>query len=207
MAAGDNVFDDLFGGDTTRTALLLIDYQVDVCAAGGKMVSQDDAVLSRFRQAREMAGSLLAAARRHGVPRFHVTHLYEPGYPELRHDKLSGMASYMMQKEAFVRGTPGAAIVDEVAPIAGEAVLAKTSISPFATTDLAVRLQRQQIDTVVIAGVVTHYAVLATTLAATDRGYHAVVVADACTSGNHDNHEAALGILGPLADIWRDPWS
>ena len=171
------------------------------------MVSQEPEVLARFARCRAVAGDLLAAARRHEVPRFHVFHAFDPGYPELNRDRLSGMASYMVDQGAFVRGTPGAEIVSEVAPSADEPQLRKTSISPFHTTDLAVRLQRAQVDTVIIAGVVTHYAVLAATMDAVDRGYHAIIVADACASGNPQRHETALAILAPLADIWRDPWS
>jgi nicotinamidase-related amidase len=206
MSASDNVFDQLVTG-LERTALVLIDFQADVCGQGGRMVSQDDAVLGRFRRCREVAGQLLAAARRHDMPRFHVTHVFQPGYPELNHDRLSSMQSYMIDKGAFLADSDGASIVPEVAPATGEVVLQKTSISPFETTDLTVRLRRAGVDGVLIAGVVTHYAVLAATIGATDRGYRATVVADACASGTPERHETALAILGPLADIWRDPWT
>ncbi len=188
--------------DVHRTAFLFLDFQVDVCGEGGRMMSQDPDVLARFQRARDNAAALLHTARgRDESFVAHVVHRFAPGYPELAGARPTGMARHMMSKGAFVAGTPGADVVPELQPGPDEPCLAKTSISPFETTDLAARLQRRRIDTVVLCGVVTHYVVLATAFAAGDRGYRVVVASDGCASGTPSRHDTALAILGPLTDI------
>jgi nicotinamidase-related amidase len=186
-----------------RSAVLFIDFQVDVCAEGGAMVSQTPEVLDRFLSARQEAKRLLEAARGANDPFVvHVQHVFEEGYPEL--DGMAhvpGMFGYVRKQGAFLADSSGAEIVPELAPAPGETVLRKTSISAFATTDLDVRLRRRHIDTVVIAGVVTHYAVLGTAMAAADQGYHVIVPRTTCTSGSEETHHTALSILGPLTTV------
>jgi nicotinamidase-related amidase len=192
--------------DLSRTALLLLEYQVDVCAAGGKMVNQDEAVLARFLDARRTAGEALFACRSGRLPGLHLLHVgngFEPGYPELRDARQSAFTQYMQMSGAFVRGEPGAAFVPEVEPAADEAVLWKHTISSFVGTDLPAWLNRRSIDTVVLAGVVTHYAVLSAAISAFDLGYRVLILEDACMSGDIARHETALEILEPLVERLR----
>lgn len=189
--------------DIKQSALLFLDFQVDVCDAGGKMVSQDADVLQHFMTARNQASRLLEQARA-ADPKpliVHAMHVYQPGYPELQGSELSGMESYVIEKNAFIEGSKGAGIVDELAPLDGECLLKKHSLSPFATTELDLILQRHAIATVILAGVVTHYAILATAFAAYDLGYSAIVLQDCCMSGNPDTHRVALDILKPVARV------
>lgn len=192
--------------DLSRTALLMLDFQVDVCGAGGRMVNQDEAVLARFMDARRTAGEALLAYRGGRLPGLHLLHVghgFEPGYPELQGARQSAFTQYIQMSGAFVRGEPGAAFVPEVEPAADEAVLWKRTISPFAGTDLTGWLNRRGVDTVVLAGVVTHYAVLATAVAAFDLGYRVLILEDACMAGDPARHETALAILEPLAERLR----
>jgi len=190
--------------EAARTAALFIDFQVDVCGAGGRMVRQDASVLDRFQAARDQAARLLQHVREvPGVFVVHVVHLFDPGYPELAGAHLHGMFRTVMSQGAFVQGSAGAAVVPELAPREGETLLRKTSISVFETTDLDVRLRRRDVATVVICGVVTHYAVLGATLSASDRGYRVVVPEDGCSSGSTERHESALAVMQPLAEVTR----
>ena len=192
--------------DLSRTALLFLDFQVDVCGAGGRLVNQDETVLARFMDARRTAGEALLACRSGRLPGLwllHVGHGFAPGYPELRGARQSAFTQYIQMSGAFVRGEPGAAFVPEVAPAADEAVLWKRTISPFAGTELTGWLNQRSIDTVVLAGVVTHYAVLGTALSAFDLGYRVIILEDACMAGDPARHESALAILEPLAEQVR----
>ena len=107
----------------------------------------------------------------------------------------------MQSKAAFVSNGPGAAWVPELRPRSDETVLSKTTISAFAATSLDRWLRKRTVDTVAIAGVVTHFAVLAATLAAYDLGYRAIVLEDCCASADPERHNAALSILRPLAEV------
>lgn len=188
-----------------RTALIFMDFQQDVCAAGGRMLSQNPELLERFGTCRKNAGAALTAVRAMEDGRrpwvFHVAHGFEAGYPELHGARTNGMVRYMKATGAFVRGQEGTRFVEELTPGPGEQVLWKTTIDPFRSTALATSLLRRGIDTVVLSGVVTHFVVLATALSASDQGFRTVVLSDACMSGDLQRHELALGILAPLVEV------
>lgn len=188
--------------DRDRSALLLLDFQRDVCAPGGRMLSPDPEVQARFAAAIATAATILAAARAARLRTIHVRHAFAPGHPELlglRHR--TGMQRYMIGQGAFVDGAPGSEIVAPLVPIAGEAVLRKTTISPFASTDLGERLAAAGVETVVLTGFVTHYVVYTTAVAASDLGLRVVVVRDACASANPETHATVLSVLGPIAEL------
>ena len=188
--------------DATRAAVLFIDFQRDVCAEGGRMVSQDAEVLARFLATRQAAGALLNRLRAQAQPRHvFIEHIYAPGYPELDGVRHVGMDEYVIAQGAFERGSAGAAWVPELTPQPGEVVFSKSTISAFADPGLDRWLRRRGIDHVAISGVVTHYAVLAASLAAVDLGYRVSVLKDCCAAADPARHETALGILGPLAEV------
>lgn len=189
--------------DIKRAALIFLDFQVDVCDEQGKMVAHDPAVLAPFRRVRRDAAALLNRARqsKHSPRIVHVKHVFKPGYPELDVEHLSKMESYVKNANAFLDGSHGAEIVDELRPLQDEKVIHKCSLSPFATSDLAQWLTKRHVNTVILAGVVTHYAILATAFAAYDSGYTVVVLSDCCMSGTAETHNTALSILDPIASL------
>ena len=138
------------------TALLLIDQQRLFAADGGVVLAGGGGALSR-------AQAMLARARALGMPVFHIRHQV-PGSPW------------------FDPTAPGAAGLPEVMPLSTEPVLAKRTNGPFASTDLAARLQALHIHQVIVLGFMTHLAVDTTAREATALGYQAVVVADACAT-------------------------
>jgi nicotinamidase-related amidase len=78
-------------------------------------------------------------------------------------------------------GTPGAAVVAELRPVSGDAVVAKRFYSAFTRTDLGDILHREDIGRLVIVGQHTDCCVRHTTYDAFVRGFDLVVVADATT--------------------------
>jgi nicotinamidase-related amidase len=79
-----------------------------------------------------------------------------------------------------------------VAPMAGEPVLGKKSLSAFATTNLDEMLRQAGIGHLVIAGVATSGTVLSTTRWAVDIGYQVTVCADACADPDPEAHAALV---------------
>src|ERR1700751_5331978 len=73
-------------------------------------------------------------------------------------------------------------LMDFVAPKPGEAVLQKTTISVFASTDLARRLTQWQINRLTVTGIQTQRCYETTTRDASDRGYQVDFVTDATLS-------------------------
>jgi nicotinamidase-related amidase len=149
----------------TRTAFLALDF---VCYIVENF-STDDTVA-------EHAAAALAAARRAGLPVFHVV----PA-------RMTGQ------------------IHPQMAPAPGEPVLGKTSVSAFATTDLDQRLREAGIGQVIIAGVATSGTVLSTTRWAVDIGYQVIVCADACADMDAGAH-AALTDQTVFPTSWLGLW-
>jgi len=186
-----------------RSALLLMDFQVDVCAEGGRMVTQTPEVLMPFKETIDRAAKLLSTARASAMAPhiIHINHLFRSGYPELAGGNLSPMDGCVMGVNAFVEGERGADVVPELAPLESEYLIKKKTLSPFASTELGMWLRKRDINTVILTGVVTHYVVLATAFYAYDMGLSVVVVKDCCMSGTPESHQAALDVMGPLATI------
>jgi len=74
---------------------------------------------------------------------------------------------------------PGFEIKDEVKPINGEPVIKKTVNSAFIGTDLKERLDKQDINMLVIIGMTTNYCVSTSTRMAGDLGFDTLLISDA----------------------------
>jgi len=144
--------------------LLLIDIQNDYFR-GGRMELQGSAA------AGEVAGRLLAFFRRRAWPIVHVQHLsVRPG------------------STFFLPGTPGVEINRLVEPEGDEPVITKHYPNGFRETTLLSHLQQSGITQLVIAGMMTHMCVDATTRAATDYGFDCRIIEDACATRNLTLH-------------------
>ncbi|MBV9876706.1 MAG: cysteine hydrolase [Verrucomicrobia bacterium] len=82
----------------------------------------------------------------------------------------------------FNPGSPLYQFMDFVAPRPDELVLQKTTISVFASTDLARRLTQWQINRLTVTGIQTEQCCETTTRDAYDRGYQVDFVTDATLS-------------------------
>jgi nicotinamidase-related amidase len=157
-----------------RAALVLIDHQMEYV---------DGALpLDGIHAAMDAAAALLALARRHRVPVFHVLHHGRAG------------------AAAFDPATPGAAVMPTLAPAPDEQVVIKGLPNSFAGTDLQARLQASGRTELIVAGFMTHGCVSATVRAALDLGYRSTVVAAACAS--RDLPDPAGGVM-PAATVHR----
>jgi nicotinamidase-related amidase len=107
------------------------------------------------------AAAVLAMARKHATPVFHIVHHAPRG---------SG---------AFAEGAPLTEIVPALAPKSEEAIIAKNLPNAFAGTDLAERIRATGRSDVIITGFMTHMCVSASARAALDLGFRTTVVAAA----------------------------
>jgi nicotinamidase-related amidase len=164
-----------------HTAVLGLDLQAGVVSVYVK----DDGFVPRVRQ-------VLVAARRAGVHVVHVKVGFRPGVPEAspRNAFLSAVKASPRHQQFFA-GDSGA-IHPSIAPEPGDLVVTKTRISAFAGTDLDLLLRASDVDTLILAGVATSGAVLATFLHAFDADYRLVVVGDCCADLDADLHAALV---------------
>jgi nicotinamidase-related amidase len=138
-------------------ALVIVDIQRDYFP-GGKMP------LHAPEAAAAQAGKVLETFRAAGDPVFHVQHLSPAGGGFLE------------------EGTDGAEIMAPVTPAEHEPVITKHAPNAFLRTDLEERLREQNVDEVVVVGMMTSMCVDATTRAGADLGFSMTLVPDACAA-------------------------
>jgi ureidoacrylate peracid hydrolase len=160
---------------SARTALLLIDCQVDFGAPDGAMARQGRDVTAA-QAALAKAVALAEAARAGGVPVVFVRLLARPG---------EGLC---------VEGTRGADFIGPL-PLPGEMIVSKSRFSAFTGTGLAEQLRAQGIDTVVLAGLTTECCIQASAWAAFELGFQVTLAADACAAYENELHRHALKAL------------
>ncbi len=100
-----------------------------------------------------------------------------------------------------VRGTPGAAIVDELRPAPGDLVILKKTYSGFHNTALDEALKRAGADSVRLTGDVTHICILFTAADAVLRDYRVTVVENGVAGTDPEDHEAALRIMRKVLGV------
>lgn len=173
--------------DPATTALIAIDFQNEYFS--GRMPIPDG--LAALRQTRR----LIDWADRHAMPVFHAQHIAPADSP------------------IFAEGSEAFSIHAELRPAAHHTVLTKATPSAFAGTALETELQARGIRTLVLTGLMTHMCVSATAFDAAPRGYHSLIVSDACATrdldledggvlGHRELHRAALrGVSDVVAEV------
>ena len=167
------------------TALLLVDLQQGTC---GDAQPRPLPAFDRCFRATTLpaAQRVLAAARQGALEVIHtvIANLTADGRDRSLDYKRCGMG--------FPPGSRAAEVIPELAPLADELVLAKSSSSPFSSTSLDYLLRNLGIRTLVVIGLLTDQCIDHTVKDAADRGYRVVCVQDACQAETPERHAAAL---------------
>jgi nicotinamidase-related amidase len=127
---------------------------------------------------------LLSHARESGWVVVFSNDAHEPGDPELA-----------IWGEHAMAGTPGAQVIEELAPRAGEIVSPKRAYGAFDFTGLDERLKDRAVEEVVIAGQHTHICVRHSAYGALIRGYGVIIPRDAVAAFEGVDEEDALEYL------------
>ena len=162
-----------------RTAMLLIDMQVDFGAQDGAMARQGKD-MTAAQAAVAKAAALAEAARGAGVLLVFARLLTRPG------EEVRGALC--------VEGTRGANLIGPQ-PQAGDLIVSKSRFSAFADAGLAGRLRAAGVDTLVLAGLTTECCIQASTWAAFELDFHVILANDACAAYEEDLHRHALRAL------------
>ncbi|MFA5536352.1 MAG: isochorismatase family cysteine hydrolase [Bacillota bacterium] len=183
--------------DTERTALVILHYQNDIVKQGGAIA---DLYWKRIKDAGtvEKTKSVLEASRKHGVLVVFVECAFRPGAPELAL-KAPPLWKALKDSGGLIRGTKGAATIDELKPLPEEPVCIQASTNGFWGTDLEIILRAHAITDVVLTGIATaHFVILSTTLAASDMGFYPIVLEDCCNDESDEYHNWIINNI--LAD-------
>jgi nicotinamidase-related amidase len=103
-----------------------------------------------------------------------------------------------------VKGTKGAKIIDELKPVEGDIVIAKTTYSGFFGTSLDKTLKRLGVESLRLTGDVMHICVLFTASDAVLRDYMVTVVEDGCAGLSREDYDAALRIMRNVLGVEVD---
>ncbi len=141
-----------------KTALLIIDIQNDYFPHG-KME------LNKSNEASLIAKELLNFFRIEHLPIVHVQHI-----------AIKPNATF------FINKTIGAEIHNSVKPLQNEKNIVKNYPNSFRNTDLDAYLKMNEINRLVIFGMMTHMCIDTTVRAAFDLGYEILLVGEACAT-------------------------
>ena len=169
--------------------------------------------VSKLQKAIAPCKKVLEGARNAGILVIHTREGHRPDLTDLHpHKAVRGNRKQVIgvpgpKGRVLIRGEPGHDIISALSPNEGEPIVDKPGKGSFYGTDLEVILVAQGIRTLLVCGVTTEVCVHTTVREANDRGYHCIVVSDACASFFEEFHEAALrmivaqgGIFGSVTD-------
>jgi ureidoacrylate peracid hydrolase len=179
-----------------RTALLLFDFLEG-------HVNRDAESRLRFAPVIANAARLLAAAREAGVTVAYAIADHRADRATsartLRDtdNRLRPLRPGDPDSPLITGGTPEARVVRPLEPAAADFIVPKHRWSAFHGTYLDLALRTRRIDTLVLAGGSTDVGIASTAFAARDLDYNLVIVSDACTSPEPDNHEQLMRRVFP----------
>ena len=183
-----------------KTALLLIDMQrlvdsqpllEEAVKAGLDKKEAKEALREydqRVKKAVKNAQKILQACRKKGYDVAHIKMEAQSADPRYT-AKINRKSDFIMPPD-----TERGRFFDEVKPIKGELVFAKTDGGAFTGTNIDFVLRNMDIESIILTGFLTDQCVLATALHAADIGYDVLLVEDACTGTTKGNHEAVIKI-------------
>jgi len=183
--------------DPAKTALVLIEYQNEFTSEGGVLHGAVSAVMDKTGMLPKTV-ALVEAARAAGVTIMHAPIMFAAGYGELsRHPY--GILKGVVDGNAFVKGTWGAAIVDDLAPADGDIVIeGKRGLDTFASTNLDFILRSKGIETVIIGGFLTNCCVESTMRSAYENGYRVITLTDCTAATSAEEHDNAIAYDFPM---------
>lgn len=180
--------------DPNRTAVIVIDVQNDFCHADGAFgqVGHDN---GRMPEMAAALRTLLAEARARQVLTIFVRATYDKevtSAPLAQHRKRLGLLQSLC-----LEGTWGADWFADVAPagLPNEVVLTKHRFDAFQGTPLDLYLRSNDIETVIVTGVVTSGCVESTVRDAFFLDYRVVVPHDGVAEAARERHDIALAVM------------
>lgn len=194
--------------DPARSALVVIDVQVDFASPSGAMAKMG-ADLSDVEGVLDNLEILIAAAREVGVCVAFARVLTSPHTDSEALKNLNARKGLDPSALNICRaGEPGSEYY-RIAPRVGEIAVSKQLFSAFHGADLDRRLRERKVDTLILAGLTTNCCIDATARHAFHLDYNVFVVSDATSAYDGEAQRQALAALAQncaliveSAEVW-----
>ena len=185
--------------DPAKTAVVLIEYQNDFTTEGGALHGAVKGVMDDSNML-ENSKRVVDEARAAGATIIHAPISFKPGYGELgNHDKVYGILKGVIDSSAFVKGTWGAEICDDMTPAGDDIVVeGKRGLDTFATTNLDFILRSREIETVMLGGFLTNCCVESTMRSAYEKGYDVITLTDCTAATSAEEQQSATSQDYPM---------
>ncbi|MFE3518367.1 cysteine hydrolase [Streptomyces sp. NPDC059166] len=191
---------ETFRIDPAKTALILIEYQNDFTSTGGVLNRAVSGVMEKTGMLANTV-ALAEAARAAGVTVMHAPITFAPGYGELARSPY-GILKGVVDGSAFIKGTWGAAIVDDLAPVDGDIVIeGKRGLDTFASTNLDFILRNKGIETIILGGFLTNCCVESTMRTGYENGFRVITLQDCVAATSQEEHDNALAYDYPMFSL------
>jgi nicotinamidase-related amidase len=186
--------------DPATTAIVLIEFQNEFVSEGGALHPAVAPVMEKTGMLANTV-ALVDAARTAGVTIMHAPITFAPGYGELsRHPY--GILKGVVDGNAFVKGTWGAAIVEDLTPDENDILIeGKRGLDTFASTNLDFILRGRGITTVILAGFLTNCCVESTMRSAYENGYRVITLTDCMAATSAEEHDNAIAYDFPMFSL------
>jgi nicotinamidase-related amidase len=183
--------------DPATTAVVLIEYQNEFTSDGGALHGEVVEVMDKTNMLANTA-QVVEAARAAGVTIMHAPITFAAGYNELSKHPY-GILKGVVDGSAFVKGSWGAAIVDELTPEDGDILIeGKRGLDTFASTNLDFILRSKGITTIVLGGFLTNCCVESTMRSGYENGYQVITLTDCTAATSVPEHENAISYDYPM---------
>ena len=186
--------------DPKTTAVVLIEYQNDFTTEGGALHEAVSEVMDKTNMLAHTR-EVVKAARNAGATIMHAPIAFTEGYGEIT-DRPYGILKGVVDGQAFVKGSWGAQITDELTPAVGDIVVeGKRRLDTFASTNLDFILRSKGISTVALGGFLTNCCVESTMRSAYENGYRVITLSDCVAATSVEEHENALKYDYPMFSL------
>jgi nicotinamidase-related amidase len=183
--------------DPKTTAVVLIEYQNDFTSEGGVLHGAVEEVMDKTEMLAH-THEVVEAARTAGATIMHAPIMFAEGYHEISSHPY-GILKGVVDGNAFVKGTWGAAIVDELAPQDGDIVIeGKRGLDTFASTNLDFILRSKGIKNVALGGFLTNCCVESTMRSAYEKGFNVLTLTDCVAATSMAEQDSAIAQDYPM---------
>lgn len=183
--------------DPATTAVVLIEFQNDFTSDGGVLHGAVSEVMGKTDMLANTR-RVVDAARQAGATVMHAPITFKPGYLELGHHPY-GILKGVVDGNAFVKGSWGAAIIDELSPQEDDIVVeGKRGLDTFASTNLDFILRSKGVKTIALGGFLTNCCVESTMRSGYENGYEVITLTDCVAATSMDEHQNAISFDYPM---------